>query len=105
MGGEGSLPFLLDLLPIKMQRKDQEIGSLEIRGLRIVNLSAPGLNSKRLKNLPLRRAVLTLSLSVMSDSATPRTVACQASLSVGFFRPEYWSGLPFPSRGSSQARD
>ena len=23
-------------------------------------------------------------------------VACQASLSVGFSRPEYWSGLPFP---------
>ena len=48
MGGEGSLPFLLDLFPIKMQRKDQETRSLEIRGLRIVSLSAPGLNSKRI---------------------------------------------------------
>ena len=28
--------------------------------------------------------------------ATPRTVACQATLSMGFSRPEYWSGLPFP---------
>ena len=27
------------------------------------------------------------------------TVACQASLSMGFFRQEYWSGLPFPSPG------
>ena len=26
---------------------------------------------------------------------TPWTVACQASLSVGFSRQEYWSGLPF----------
>ena len=25
------------------------------------------------------------------------TVACQAPLSMGFFRQEYWSGLPFPS--------
>ena len=25
----------------------------------------------------------------------PLTVACQASLSVGFSREEYWSGLPF----------
>ena len=34
----------------------------------------------------------------MSDSsATPRTVACQAHLSMGFPRLEYWSGLPFPS--------
>ena len=35
----------------------------------------------------------------MSDSATPWTVACQAPLSVGFSRQEYWSGLPFPSPG------
>ena len=29
--------------------------------------------------------------------ATPWTVAHQASLSMGFSRQEYWSGLPFPS--------
>ena len=31
--------------------------------------------------------------------ATPWTVACQAPLSVGFSRQEYWSGLLFPSPG------
>ena len=31
--------------------------------------------------------------------ATPRIVAWQAPLSMGFFRQEYWSGLPFPSPG------
>ena len=31
--------------------------------------------------------------------AAPWTVACQASLSIGFSRQEYWSGLPFPSPG------
>ena len=31
--------------------------------------------------------------------ATPWTVACQAPLSMGFSRQEYWSGLPFPSLG------
>ena len=30
---------------------------------------------------------------------TPWTVACQAPLSVGFSRQEYWSGLLFPSPG------
>ena len=30
---------------------------------------------------------------------TPWTVVCQASLSMGFLRQEYWSGLPFPSPG------
>ena len=29
--------------------------------------------------------------------ANPWTVACQAPLSMGFSRQEYWSGLPFPS--------
>ena len=31
--------------------------------------------------------------------AIPWTVACQASLSMGFSRQEYWRGLPFPSPG------
>ena len=39
------------------------------------------------------------SCSVMSDSATPWTIACQGPLSVGFPRQEYWSRLPFPSPG------
>ena len=29
----------------------------------------------------------------------PWTVACQAPLSMGFSRQEYWNGLPFPSPG------
>ena len=37
--------------------------------------------------------------SVVSDSATPWTVAHQAPQSMGFSRQEYWSGLPFPSPG------
>ena len=35
----------------------------------------------------------------MSDSVTPWIVAYLASLSMGFSRQEYWSGLPFPSPG------
>ena len=34
------------------------------------------------------------SHSVMSDSVTPCTIQ-----SIEFSRPEYWSGLPFPSPG------
>ena len=37
------------------------------------------------------------SHSVISDSATPWTVAHQAPLSMKFSRQEYWSGLPFLS--------
>ena len=39
------------------------------------------------------------SLSRVRLFGTPRTVAYQASLSIGFSRQEYWSGLPFPSAG------
>ena len=35
----------------------------------------------------------------MSDSATPWTVPYLVSVSMGFSRQEYWSGLPFPSPG------
>ena len=39
------------------------------------------------------------SLSHVRLFATPWTVAHQAPPSMGFFRQEYWSGLPFPSPG------
>ena len=42
---------------------------------------------------------LPLSCSCVRLFATPWTVACQAPLSMGFSRQEYWSGLPFPSPG------
>ena len=35
----------------------------------------------------------------MSSSVTQLTIACQAPLSTGPSRQEYWSGLPFPSPG------
>ena len=39
-------------------------------------------------------------LSHVQFFATPWTVACQAPLSMGFSRREYWSGLPFPTPGN-----
>ena len=39
------------------------------------------------------------SLSRARLFVTPCTVAYQASLSMGFSRQDYWSGLPFPSPG------
>ena len=41
-----------------------------------------------------------LSLSVVSDSATPWTLAQQAPLSMGFSRQVYCSGLSFPPAGN-----
>ena len=48
----------------------------------------------------LPRIAFVLSCSVVSYSfVIPRTVIHQAPLSMGFCRPEYWSGLPFPPPG------
>ena len=42
---------------------------------------------------------MKVSCSLVSDSASPSTVAYQAPLSMGFSRQGYRSGLPFPSPG------
>ena len=54
----------------------------------------------RFSLLRYSKTLVTLSPSAVSESATPWTVACQAPLSMGFSRREYWSGLPFPSPGT-----
>ena len=46
--------------------------------------------------MPYCLSLCVRAYSVISDSATPRTVAHQDPLSMGFSRQEYWSGLPFP---------
>ena len=56
-------------------------------------LSLPALQNFREAEIDI------VSQSVVSDSATPWTVARQAPLSMGFSRQEYWSGLPFSSPG------
>ena len=43
---------------------------------------------------------IKVSLSHVQLFVTPWTVACQASLSIGFSKQEYWSGLPFPPSGA-----
>ena len=40
-----------------------------------------------------------LVIKLCPTLATSWTVACQAPLSMGFSRQEYWSGLPLPSPG------
>ena len=44
--------------------------------------------------------MLQFNHQVMSDSFMILwSIACQAPLSMGFSREEYWSGLPFPTPG------
>ena len=63
---------------------------------------------KILAYLPLLRSLLAKTVctrakslvSVVSDSATLWIAACQAPLSIGFSRQEYWSGLLCPPPGN-----
>ena len=45
--------------------------------------------------------MVSLSVFILSYPTlqTPWIVACQAPLSIEFFRQEYWSGFPFPLPG------
>ena len=43
--------------------------------------------------------VIVLMLCCVWLFATPWTIACQAPLSMGFSKQEYWSRLPFPASG------
>ena len=65
------------------------------------NLGSPALwTDSLLSEIPLLTVkVKVKSLSHVQLFATPWTVAYQASLSMGFSKQEYWSGLPFPSPG------
>ena len=50
-----------------------------------------------LKRIWIHTECSVRSHSIVSDSVSPWTIACQAPLSMGFSRQEYWSGLPIPS--------
>ena len=58
-----------------------------------------------LLKLPLARARVCVCVCVLSCFSRVRlfgillTIASQASLSMGFSRQEYWTGLPFPPPG------
>ena len=54
-----------------------------------------------LRDLPSNNVISSVSVSrsVVRDSATPWIAALQAPLSMRFSRQGYWSGLPFPSPG------
>ena len=71
------------------------------------NQAWPGLRCSQTQSVMPAQAAKALSLlaptcvrshfSGVRLSATPWTMARQASLSMGFSKQEYWSGLPFPS--------
>ena len=64
-------------------------------------LSAGLITNKKNKSFKFIFTYLFFSLVTKSclTLATPWTVACQAPVSMGFSRQEYWSGLPFSSPG------
>ena len=78
--------------PTSLMSPALQVGSLP--------LASPGAKLQRIQRISLSSRVSTLSVWVLSNFSHVRlfvtlwTVACQAPLSVGFSRQEYWSGLP-----------
>ena len=78
-------------------------GDLPDPGIEPASLASPALADRffttALPGKPLPFLSVQFSLSVVSNSATPRTEAHRAPLSMEFSRQEYSSGLPFPTPG------
>ena len=79
-------------------------GDLPNPGIEPVSLASPALAGSSFTTRAtweaLSRSLLLLLLSRFSRvrlCATPQTAAHQAPPSLGFYRQEHWSGLPFPS--------
>ena len=68
-------------------------------GLHSLHLPVGGTFSLRFKRIysGTMEYCVCVSCSVVSNSATPWTAACQAPLSMEFSKQEYWRGLPCPS--------
>ena len=61
-------------------------------------LLLPKINKLIMKECKMNKLLLLLSrFSRVQLCVTPETAAHQAPPSLGFFRQEHWSGLPFPS--------
>ena len=76
----------------------QSASCLQLKLLWPSHNQGPSLNSQKsvLQQLESGGGLVAKSHPTL---ATPWSIACQAPLSMGFLRREYWSGLPFPSPG------
>ena len=71
------------------------VGSITGQGTKIVHAMQQK-KSKKERDIEENACVPAHSLSRVQLFVTPWTVASHAPLSLGFFRQEYWNGLPFP---------
>ena len=75
-------------------------GRMDTSACMAESLQSPGI----ITILLLSYATILNHFSLVRLCATPWTVACQAPLSMGFSRQEYWSGLPYLLQGIFSAQ-
>ena len=73
--------------------------SLEQTFLSLITASAPSVGPGQVHRQLSWHACMPSCFSRVRLFATLWTIACQAPLSMGFSRQEYWSGLPCPLSG------
>ena len=94
-----TLSFFNDFLQFPYKSITMKIIAVFITLPYVWDFSFIGQKLRPVKNASLNISILvsSVSRSIISDSVIPWTVVCQASLSIGLSRQEYWKGLPFPS--------
>ena len=78
----------------KVSRRMNECNLFQ--GKSLENLGTPGKTKDSKSN---KHVCVLTRFSRVQLLATPWTITCQGPPSMGFFRQEYWSGVPFPSPG------
>ena len=98
-------PYLLISFYWELGLQPMNIHSVHNKGNEGISLKPINHNRYTKENFQKSRSkmpfvvVVVQSLNPVWLFAIPWTVACQAPLSMGFLRQEYWSGLPFLSPG------
>ena len=82
--------------PIVTNTTNNVLHYLELLKSLLINIIGKNPEYDNLMAFRMYDHVMVVVVKLCLTLASPWTVACQAPLSIGFSRQEYWSGLPFP---------
>ena len=85
--------------PIVTNTTNNVLHYLELLKSLLINIIGKNPEYDNLMAFCMYDHVMVVVVKLCLTLASPWTVACQAPLSIGFSRQEYWSGLLFPSPG------
>ena len=91
--------YFFFFFPIVTNTTNNVLHYLELLKSLLINIIGKNPEYDNLMAFRMYDHVMVVVVKLCLTLASPWTVACQAPLSIGFSRQEYWSGLLFPSPG------